>query len=98
MFAVNTSITRTINQTSFKVVFGQQPRINDHLWKCIKSQLKDRQHGESSHIILEEDLPSNIFEMAKQVDDIESLPIDPKTTNLNEEPTCTTVAEVINQY
>ncbi|CAF5046794.1 unnamed protein product [Rotaria sp. Silwood1] len=96
MFAMNTSIARTINQTPFEVVFGQQPRMDDHVWKCIESHLKDKQYDEPSHIILEEDLPSDIFEMIKQVDDIENPSIDPQTNNSNEEPICTNVAEAIN--
>lgn len=59
MFAMNTSIARTINQTPFEVVFGQQPRIDDDVWNCIKSHLTDKQHDEPNYIILEEDLPAD---------------------------------------
>ncbi|CAF2943804.1 unnamed protein product [Rotaria sp. Silwood2] len=109
---MNTSIARTINQTPFEVVFGQQPRMDDHVWKCIKSHLKDRQHDEPNHNILEEDLPADIFDMIKQVDDIEGPPIDTiegppvdaiegppadrQTINSNEEPICTNVTAAVN--
>ena len=104
MFAMNSSIARTSNQTPFEVVFGQQPRMDDHVWKCIKSHLKDKQHDEPNHIILEEDLPADIFDIIKQVndiegpsvDDIEGSPADRQTINSNEEPICTNVTEAIN--
>ena len=109
---MNSSIAGTINQTPFEVAFGQQPRMDDRVWKCIKSHLKDKQHDEPNHIILEEDLPADIFDIIKQVDDIEGPraadiegppvddiegpPADRQTINLNEEPICTNVTKAIN--
>ncbi|CAF1544076.1 unnamed protein product [Rotaria sordida] len=96
MYAINISVARTINQTPFEVVFEQQPRTDDYTWKCIETHLKTNQPIEPSHVILEEDLPDDIFDMIKQVDEIEGPPIDPQTNNSNEEPTCTNVASTTN--
>ncbi|CAF1545405.1 unnamed protein product, partial [Rotaria sordida] len=93
---LGTCVARTINQTPFEVVFGQQPRTDDYTWKCIETHLKTNQPIEPSHVILEEDLPDDIFDMIKQVDEIEGPPIDPQTNNSNEEPTCTNVASTTN--
>ena len=86
--------------------------MDDHVWKCIKSHLKDKQHDEPNHIILEEDLLADIFDILKQVDDIEDpraddiegqpvdgiegSPADRQTINSNEEPICTNVTGAIN--
>jgi len=43
MFAINTSVSRTIKKTPFEIVFGQQPRTDDHAWKCIETQLRNKQ-------------------------------------------------------
>ena len=66
--------------------------------------MKDKQHDEPTHIILEEDLPADSFDIIKQVDDIESPPVediegspaDRQTINSNKEPICTNITEAIN--
>ncbi|CAF1641700.1 unnamed protein product, partial [Rotaria magnacalcarata] len=85
MYAVNTSVARTINQTPFQVVFGQQPRTDDYTWKCIEAHLKNKKQDEENYIMLEEDLPVDIFDMTQQADDIEGSPIDQPTKDLNED-------------
>ncbi|CAF2057370.1 unnamed protein product [Rotaria magnacalcarata] len=91
MFSINTSVARTINQTPFEVVFGQQPRTDDYTWKCIVAHLKNNEPVESNYVILEEDLPADIFEIIKQPDETEDPLIDPPTNNSNEEPICSNI-------
>ncbi|CAF1159335.1 unnamed protein product [Rotaria magnacalcarata] len=91
MFSINTSVARTINQTPFEVVFGQQPGTDDYTWKCIVAHLKNNEPVESSYVILEEDLPADIFEIIKQPDETEDPLIDPPTNNSNEEPICSNI-------
>ncbi|CAF1021745.1 unnamed protein product [Rotaria magnacalcarata] len=86
MLSINTSVARTINQTPFEVVFGQQLRTDDYTWKCIVAHLKNNEPVESSYVILEEDLPADIFEIIKKPDETEDPLIDPPTNNSNEEP------------
>lgn len=77
MFAINTSIARTINQTPFEVVFGQQPRVDNEIWEKLQFQLKERRSGDDpqsdhqSHVMLEEDLPADVLELLKGDDDAE---------------------------
>jgi hypothetical protein len=82
MFAINTSIARTINKTPFEVVFGQRPRADDYVWKSIEGQLKNKQ---TKDVVYEEDLPDDIFEITKPADEIEDLPDDPEASNPNDE-------------
>ncbi len=82
MFAINTSIARTINKTPFEVVFGQKPRTDDYASKCIEVQLKNKQ---TNDVICEEDLPDDIFEITKLADGSEDPPLDLLTNNPNVE-------------
>ncbi|CAF4124122.1 unnamed protein product [Rotaria magnacalcarata] len=95
MLSINTSVARTINQTPFEVVFGQQLRTDDYTWKCIVAHLKNNEPVESSYVILEEDLPADIFEIIKKPDETEDPLIDPPTNNSNEEPIGSNIVSAI---
>jgi hypothetical protein len=68
MFAINTSIAKSTNKTPFEVVFGQHPRTEDDVWKNI---LNCEQQSCINKMILEEDLPVEIANIIKEMDDVE---------------------------
>ena len=58
MYAINTSIAKSINKTPFEIVFGQHPRTEDDAWKKI---LRHQQQSDPDAIFLEEDLPDDVI-------------------------------------
>ena len=58
MYAINTSIAKSINKTPFEIVFGQHPRTEDDAWKKI---LRHQQQSDPDAILLEEDLPDDVI-------------------------------------
>ncbi|CAF3830042.1 unnamed protein product [Rotaria sp. Silwood1] len=77
MFSINTSVACSTKKTPYEVAFGQQPRIDDHIWKSIEAQIKEK-HGQE--VILEEDLSDDIIDMIKEVNQEESELVDDENT------------------
>jgi hypothetical protein len=98
MFAINTSIARTINKTPFEVVFGQTPRMDEDTWRSVVSQVKNQQSDEPQEMnddkndVLEENLPVDVAELIKEVDELDGASAELEMASGREELPCTNVA------
>ncbi|CAF1613728.1 unnamed protein product [Didymodactylos carnosus] len=105
MFAINTSVARTTKQTPFEIVFGQQPRLDEHAWKCIEAQMKnkysnDKKQPDNGLVIFEEDLLADVFDAIKITNKIASESVGTHNTQVNNgsgELACSEVAEASNE-
>lgn len=97
MFAINTSIARTIKKTPFEVVFEQTPRMDDDAWRSVVSQLTKQQSDETHETnddksdLLEENLPLDVAEVIKEVFELDGASDELEMASEREELPCTNV-------